>query len=42
MAIPKGRDAAMPYLQKFADSAKAEGLVQRAVERAGLRGTVKP
>jgi polar amino acid transport system substrate-binding protein len=42
MAIPKGRDAAMSYLQKFADSAKAEGLVQRAVERAGLRGTVKP
>jgi polar amino acid transport system substrate-binding protein len=41
MAMPKGRDAAMPYLRKFADDAKAEGLVQRAVARAGLRGTVK-
>ncbi len=40
MAIPKGRDAAMPYLRKFAEDAKSEGLVQRAVERAGLRGTV--
>lgn len=41
MAIPKGRDAAMPYLRKFAEDAKSEGLVQRVVERAGLRGTVK-
>jgi polar amino acid transport system substrate-binding protein len=40
MAIPKGRDAAMPYLHKFAEDARSEGLVKRAVERAGLRGTV--
>ena len=40
MAIPKGRDAAMPYLRKFADDVRSEGLVKRAVERAGLRGTV--
>jgi polar amino acid transport system substrate-binding protein len=40
MAIPKGRDAAMPYLRKFAEDARSEGLVKRAVERAGLRGTV--
>ena len=41
MAIPKGRDAAMPYLRTFAEDTKSEGLVQRAVERAGLRGTVR-
>ena len=41
MAIPKGRDAAMPYLRKFAEDAKSQGLVQRAVQRAGLRGTVQ-
>ena len=40
MAIPKGRDAAMPYLRKFAEDAGSEGLVKRAVETAGLRGTV--
>jgi polar amino acid transport system substrate-binding protein len=40
MAIPKGRDAAMAYLRKFAEDARSEGLVKRAVERAGLRGTV--
>lgn len=41
MAIPKGRDPGMPYLRKFSEDAKSEGLVKRAVERAGLRGTVK-
>ncbi len=40
MAIPKGRDSGMPYLRKFAEGAKSEGLVKRAVDRAGLRGTV--
>jgi polar amino acid transport system substrate-binding protein len=42
IAIPKGRDQGMGYVRKFAEDAKAEGLVTRAVERAGLRGTVKP
>lgn len=42
IAIPKGRDQGMAYVRKFAEDAKAEGLVTRAVERAGLRGTVKP
>ena len=41
VAIPKGRDSAMPWLQKFVDDARSEGLVARAVERAGLRGTAK-
>jgi polar amino acid transport system substrate-binding protein len=39
-AIPKGRDQGMAFVQKFSRDAKAEGLVQAAIERAGLRGTV--
>ena len=40
VAIPKGRDPGMAFVQKFAQDAKTEGLVQAAIERAGLRGTV--
>lgn len=39
IAIPKGRDPARAWLESYVESAKAEGLVTRAVERAGLRGT---
>lgn len=39
--IPKGREQGMPYLRRFAEEARADGSVARAVERAGLRGTVK-
>ncbi len=41
IAIPKGRDQGMDFARKFAEDAKAEGLVKSAVERAGLRGTVQ-
>jgi polar amino acid transport system substrate-binding protein len=41
IAIPKGRDKAMAYMRAFAGQVTAEGLVARAAERAGLRGTVK-
>ena len=41
IAIPKGREQAMAWLQTFAADIKSEGLVARAVERAGLRGTAK-
>ena len=41
IGIPKGRDLGMPYVRKFAEEAKSEGLVQSAVDRAGIRGTVK-
>ena len=41
VAIPKGRGAALESVRMFADAAKSEGLVQRAAERAGMRGTVK-
>lgn len=39
IAIPKGREPAMELVRRFADQVKADGSVQRAAERAGLRGT---
>ncbi len=42
IGIPKGRDAALPLVTRFAGEAKSNGDVARAVERAGLRGTVLP
>jgi len=41
IAIPKGRDRGMAYLRQFAEDVQSEGLLKRAVERAGLRGSVK-
>ncbi len=41
-AIPKGRDRGMVYMQQFVAYAQSEGLVARAADRAGLRGTVTP
>lgn len=38
IAIPKGREAAMPLVGRFADEVRDQGLVKRAAERAGLRG----
>jgi polar amino acid transport system substrate-binding protein len=40
VAIPKGRDDGMPFIRKFTDDVKAEGLVKAAMTRAGLRGAV--
>lgn len=42
IGIPKGREAAMPFVSRFVSDAKANGVAARAVERAGLRGTVQP
>lgn len=42
LGIPKGRGQALPYLEQFVAAVKQEGIVGRAVERAGLRGTVSP
>jgi polar amino acid transport system substrate-binding protein len=39
-AIPKGRDAALPALNAFAETMRSNGSVQRAAARAGLRGLV--
>ena len=38
-AIPKGREVGMEFLRTFAEDAVATGLVKRASDRAGLRGT---
>jgi len=40
IAIPKGRDLGAAYVRKFVESAKSEGLVKAAIERAALRGVV--
>src|SRR4051812_15980842 len=39
-AIPHGRAAGLPFLRDFIAKAKADGSVEKAVARAGLRGTV--
>jgi polar amino acid transport system substrate-binding protein len=38
MAVPKGQTARLTYVNDFIEEAKASGLVQRAIERAGVRG----
>jgi polar amino acid transport system substrate-binding protein len=40
MAIPKGRDLSAAYVRQFVESAKSEGLVKAAIERAALSGVV--
>jgi polar amino acid transport system substrate-binding protein len=41
IAIPKGREAALPALRGFAQRMRASGQLQRIIERAGLRGTAR-
>jgi polar amino acid transport system substrate-binding protein len=38
LGIPKGRDAAAAYLRQFIEEVKASGLVDRVMEKAGVRG----
>jgi polar amino acid transport system substrate-binding protein len=38
IAVPKGREAGMPYLQYFAQQMKQTGALQQMAQRAGLRG----
>ena len=40
VAIPKGRDQAMPLVRQFTNDVKSSGLVSAAIARAGLRGAV--
>jgi polar amino acid transport system substrate-binding protein len=37
IAVPKGRPAALAYVTKFMEEAKASGLVRRAMDRAGMQ-----
>jgi hypothetical protein len=38
LLIPKGSPAGLAYARTFIEDAKARGLVQAAIDRAGLRG----
>ena len=38
IAVPKGQAGRLAYLSEFIEEAKASGVVQRALERARLRG----
>jgi polar amino acid transport system substrate-binding protein len=38
MMVPKGQAGRLAYISDFIEEAKASGLVQQAIERAGLRG----
>jgi polar amino acid transport system substrate-binding protein len=38
MAVPKGQTGRLAYIAEFVEQAKASGLVQQAIERAGVRG----
>jgi polar amino acid transport system substrate-binding protein len=42
IAFPHGREAGAPFIKAFTEDAIAKGLVQSAMERAGLRGAVLP
>jgi polar amino acid transport system substrate-binding protein len=42
IGIPKGREAALPFVSSFVRDAKMSGAVARAVERAGLRAALVP
>jgi polar amino acid transport system substrate-binding protein len=41
IAVPKGRGTT-PFLAEFADAVRRDGEVERAAQRAGLRGTAPP
>jgi len=41
VAIPKGREAALEYIQQFIQDVQTNGLLAQSVERSGLRGAVK-
>jgi polar amino acid transport system substrate-binding protein len=41
IAVPKGRNAAHDYVRKFVDDIQKGGQLKRAIEQAGLRGTLK-
>ena len=38
LGLPKGREAALPYVRTFISTAVSSGLVAAAVQRSGLRG----
>jgi polar amino acid transport system substrate-binding protein len=41
IAVPKGREAGMPYIRQFARDVQSSGLLQSFIAKAGLRGVSK-
>jgi polar amino acid transport system substrate-binding protein len=39
IAVPRGRDAGLPYLDLFALTVRRDGTLHSVIVRAGLRGT---
>jgi polar amino acid transport system substrate-binding protein len=42
IAIPKGRESALPYLRRFGQQLRDSGQLQAMVARSGMRGTSLP
>ena len=42
MVVPKGKAGWLAYVSEFVEAAKASGLVQKAIDRAGSRGITVP
>jgi polar amino acid transport system substrate-binding protein len=42
LGIPKGRDEGANYLIEFIEDVKASGFVERAIDKAGVRGVIVP
>lgn len=42
LAVPKGRTQGAEFLKQFVEAVRAQGLVQQAATRAGLRGLAEP
>jgi len=42
MVVPKGKAGRLAYVSEFVEEAKASGLVQEAIDRAGPRGVTVP
>jgi polar amino acid transport system substrate-binding protein len=38
IAVPKGQAGWLAYISEFTEEAKASGLVQKAIDRVGVRG----
>jgi polar amino acid transport system substrate-binding protein len=41
LGTPKGRFPGLAYVRKFIEDAKSEGLIDAAIKKAGVRGTIK-
>jgi len=41
LGVPKGREPGLAYVRRFIEDTKSDGLVDAAIKRAGVRGTIK-